>query len=125
MGARASKLERILSCSFNASTSLNESLVASMREMARLELQGGGMRRQHEFGPGRQTLNEKELQYAVAASVLGATRETESGDEWIADPGGVVPYLGAGTCAQLRQMVATGTCDQLDALRAGRRAGAC
>ena len=55
-----------------ARRSLNESLVASMREMARLELQGGGMRRQHEFGPGRQTLNEKELQYAVAASVLRA-----------------------------------------------------
>ena len=125
MGTRASKLERILRCSFNASTSLNESLVASMREMARLELQGGGMRRQHEFGPGRQTLNEKELQYAVAASVLRAlpARLKMESHEWIADPGGVVPYLGAGTCAQLRQMVATGTCDQLDALRAGAEGG--
>lgn len=125
VGTRASKLERILRCSFNASTSLNESLVASMREMARLELQGGGMRRQHEFGPGRQTLNEKELQYAVAASVLRAlpARLKMESHEWIADPGGVVPYLGAGTCAQLRQMVATGTCDQLDALRAGAEGG--
>lgn len=125
VGARASKLERILRCVFDAKTSLNENLVASMREMARLELQGGGMRRQHEFGPGRQTLNEKELQYAVAASVLRALParlKTES-HEWIADPGGVVPYLGAGTCAQLRQMVATGTCDQLDALRAGAEGG--
>lgn len=40
--------------------------------MARLELQGCGMRRQTEFGPGRRTLAEKELDYAIVASMLRA-----------------------------------------------------
>ena len=125
VGACASKLERILQCDFNEHTSLNEHLVPLMRTMARLELQGGGMRRQTEFGPGRRTLNEKELHYAIVASVLRAlpAKLSSKDDTWIAHPGGVVPYLAEATCAQLRQMVVTGTCDQLEALRAGAEGG--
>ena len=89
VGACASKLERILQCDFNEHTSLNEHLVPLMRTMARLELQGGGMRRQTEFGPGRRTLNEKELHYAIVASVLRAlpAKLSSKDDAWIAHPG--------------------------------------
>ena len=70
------------------------------REMARLELQGGACA--GSTSSGRDAKPWTKERYAVAASVLGAHRETEmESHEWIADPGGVVPYLGAGTCAQL------------------------
>jgi DNA polymerase mu len=121
-GKRMGKLELCLQCRFDASTSLNEDVVAVLVELEKYERVGGGAAAQHDDNKSV-GYNEMEGTAAKWAAVVRALpyRITAKRRPKVEDG---IPFLGRSACETIRQFASTGTCDAVDAHKAGASGGA-
>lgn len=110
-----SQTELVLQAVFNEERSRqrgNEHIVRALTEMGRYE------RALHEdyfddYDKGSEVINHRALRYARAASVVRGCAYRLKPDL----TGGELPFVGPATAVQINAIIATGTCDTLEAFR--------